>query len=85
MWRWPNFSDLTIFEFIDHCKVTFFSARTCPNFSHFPRQVKHVCFPLISHQRETRNQHDVDTYMDQVLNFLLFDRHEYIHQESSSL
>ena len=31
-WRWPNFSGLTIFEFINHYKVTFFSARTCPNF-----------------------------------------------------
>ena len=33
---------------------TFFSARTSPNFSQFPHQVKHVCFPLISCYRETR-------------------------------
>ena len=29
-------------------------------------------------------QHDIGNYTDQVLNFL-FDRHEYIHTESSSL
>ena len=39
-----KFSGLTIFEFINHDKVTFFSARTSPNFSYFPRQVKHVRF-----------------------------------------
>ena len=30
-------------------------------------------------------QRDVETYTDQVLDFLLFDRHENIHTESSSL
>ena len=30
-------------------------------------------------------QRDVENYTDQVLNFLLFDRHEYIHTESSGL
>ena len=30
-------------------------------------------------------QHDVGNYTDQVLTFLLFDRHEYIHAESSRL
>ena len=30
-------------------------------------------------------QHDVENYADQILNFLLFDRHEYIHTESSGL
>ena len=30
------------FEFINHDKVTFFLARTFPDFPHFPRQVKHV-------------------------------------------
>ena len=54
MWRWPNFLGLTIFEFINHNKVTFFSARICPNFSHFPCQVKHACFPSVLHYRETR-------------------------------
>ena len=54
MWRWSNFSVLTIFEFINRDKVTFLSAGTSPNFSHFPRQVKHVRFPSISYQRETR-------------------------------
>ena len=31
-WRRLNFSGWTIFEFINPYKVTFFSARTCPNF-----------------------------------------------------
>ena len=48
------FSGLTVFEFINHYKVTFFSARTCPNFSHFPRQVKHVHFPSILHWERER-------------------------------
>ena len=30
-------------------------------------------------------QRDVENYTDQVLNFLLLDRHEYIHTESSGL
>ena len=30
-------------------------------------------------------QCDVDNYMDQVLDFLLHDRHEYTHAESSGL
>ena len=29
------------------------------------------------------HQCDIENYTDQVLNFLLFDRHEYIHTESS--
>ena len=40
-------------------------------------------------ERDPKNiffyQHDVENYTDQVLNFLLFDRHEYIHTESSGL
>ena len=30
-------------------------------------------------------QRDVENYTDQVFNFLLFDRHEYAHTESSGL
>ena len=41
-WRWSNSSGLITFEFINHDKVTFFLARTFPDFPHFPRQVKHV-------------------------------------------
>ena len=41
-------SGLTIFEFINHDKVTFLSARISPNSPHFPRQVKYLRFPLIS-------------------------------------
>ena len=55
MWRWPNFSGLTIFEFINHGTVTFFPLLTSlSKFSQFPRQVKHVHFSSILRQRETR-------------------------------
>ena len=40
-------------------------------------------------ERDPKNifyyQRDVEDYMDHVLNFLLSDRHEYIHTESSGL
>ena len=67
---------------INHYKVTFFSARTCPNF--------HMCASLRFRVRERDSeniydQRDVENYTDQVLNFLLFDRHEYIHTEPSGL
>ena len=46
-------------------------------------------FPLISSYRDPKNifyhQLDLENYMDQVLDFLLFDRHEYAHTESSGL
>ena len=55
MWRWPNFSGLTISEFINHGTVTFFPLLTSlSKFSQFPRQVKHVHFSSILRQRETR-------------------------------
>ena len=67
---------------------TFFSARTSPNFSHFPRQVKTYALPYdLASERDPKNilhcQHDVENYMDQALDFLLHDRDEYIHTESS--
>ena len=40
-------------------------------------------------ERDPKNifyyQCDIENYTDQVLNFLVFDRHEYIHTESSDL
>ena len=58
-------------------------------FSHFPRQVKRALPFDFALERDPKNifyyQRDVENYTDQVLNFLLFDRHEYIHTESSSL
>ena len=58
-------------------------------FSHFPRQVKRALPFDFALERDPKNiiyyQRDVENYMDQVLNFLLFDRHEYIHTESSGL
>ena len=60
-------------------------------FSHFPRQVKRA-LPFnfaLERERDPKSifyyQRDVENYTDQVLNFLLFDRHEYIHMESSGL
>ena len=40
-------------------------------------------------ERDPKNifyyQHNIENYADQVINFLLFDRHEYIEMESSGL
>ena len=40
-------------------------------------------------ERDPKNifyyEHDVENYTDQVLNFLLFDRYEYVHAEYSGL
>ena len=64
--------------------------KNMPRFSHFPRQVKRMQLPFdFALERHPKNifyyQRDVENYTDQVLNFLLFDRHEYIHTESSGL
>ena len=72
----PNFSGLTIFEFINYYKITFFSARTL---FYFPRQVKRVLpFDFVL-ERDPKNifyyQRDVENYMDQVINAFIFDRH----------
>ena len=57
--------------------------------SPFSRQVKRVLPFDFALERDPKNifyyQRDVENYTDQVLNFLLFDRHEYIHTESSGL
>ena len=66
-----KFSGLTIFKFL--------SARTSPNFSHFPCQVKRALLFDFALERDPKNyfyyQRHVENYTDQVLNFLLFDRH----------
>ena len=59
-------------------------------FSPLPLPSKTCALPFdFALEREPKNifyyQHDIENYMDQVLNFLLFDRHEYIHTESSGL
>ena len=88
-WKWSNCSGLAIFEFINHDKVTFLSARTSPNFFHFPRQVKRPLPLDFVLERDPGNifycQRDVGNCTDQVFVFLLFDRHEYTHTESSGL
>ena len=58
-------------------------------FPNFPRQVKRALPLDFTLERDPKNifyyQRDVENYMDQILNFLLFDRHEYMHTESSGL
>ena len=58
---------MTIFEFINHDKVTFSSARTSPNFFHFSCQVKHVCSPSILHYRETQKIFSVITVTQKII------------------
>ena len=59
------------------------------NFSHFLRQVKRALPFDFALERDPKNifyyQRDVANYTDQVLGFLLFDRHEYTLTESSDL
>ena len=59
-------------------------------FSPLPSQSKTCAFPFdFMLERDPKiifnYQRDVENYPDQVLNFLLFDGHEYIHTESSGL
>ena len=58
-------------------------------FSHFPRQVKRALPFDFALERDPKNifyyEHDVQNYTEQVLNFFLFDRHEYIHKEYAGL
>ena len=58
-------------------------------FCHFPRQVKRALPFDFALERDPKNifyyQHDVQNYTEQVLNFFLFDRHEYIHKEYAGL
>ena len=56
----------------------------------FPSPSKTCALPFdFALERDPKNffyyQRDVENYTDQVLNFLLFDKHEYIHTESSGL
>ena len=77
--RWTIFSGFTIFEFINHEKVTFFSAKRSPYSSHIPCQIKNVPKNIFYYQCDREN------CTDQVLNFLLYSRHKYIPTESSHL
>ena len=58
-------------------------------FPHVPRQVKRALPFDFALERDPKNifyyQRDNGNYTDQVLNFFLFDRHEYTHTESSGL
>ena len=58
-------------------------------FSHFPRQVKRALPFDFALERDPKNifyyQRDIENYTDQILNFLLLVRHEYIHTEFSGL
>ena len=85
-----KFSGLTIFEFFNHDKVTFFSERTFPDFSPLLSPSKTCSLPFdFALERDSKNifycQCDVENCTDQVLNFLLHDRQEYIHTKSFGL
>ena len=86
-----KFSGLTISEFINHFIVTFSQQEyvQLSNFLPLPSPNKTCVLPFdFALERDPKNifyyQRDVENYTDQVLNFL-FDRHEYIHTESSGL
>ena len=68
---------MTTFEFTYQDKVTFFLARTCALPFNFvlERDPKNIFY----------NQHGVEDYMDQVCDFLLFDKHEYTNRIFQSL
>ena len=70
--RWSNFSGLTIFEFSNQDKVTFFLARISPNFSSLPLPNETCVLPFnLMLERDPKNifyyQLDIENYMDQVL------------------
>ena len=78
-----KFFSLTIYEFINHYKVTFLSARICPN---FPTSLgKHnMCASLWFRVRERPEKCLLLSPWRRELygpgsHFFLFDRHEYIH------
>ena len=74
---------MTIFEFTNQDKVSFFSTRTSPNFSHFPFKLKRGFLFYFALERNPKNifyyKYDLENYTDPVLGFLLFDKHEYTH------
>ena len=73
-----KFFRFDLFEFINHDKVTFFP---------LPSPIKTCALPFdFTLERDPKNifnsQSDVENYTDQVLNFLLYDGHEYIHTQN---
>ena len=77
----------------DHTSIHYelpFSQQEHVQISPLPSPSKTCALPFDSAlERDPKNifyyQHDVENYMDQVLNFLVYDRHGFIHTESSSL
>ena len=74
---------------MNHDTVTFFQQEHVQIFP-LPSPSKTCTLPFdFVLERDPKNifyyQRDVENYRDQVLNFLLFDRHEYKHTESSGL
>ena len=76
-WRWSNLSGLAISVFINHDKVTFLSQKNISKFFPFPSPSKACVLPFnfVLWGRDPKNifyyQHDIESYMDQVLYFLL--------------
>ena len=80
---WPYLNSLI------NLKLPFLS-KNMSKFFHLPSPSKPCALPFnFMLERDPKNifyhQRDIENYKDQVLNFLLFDRHENIHTESSSL
>ena len=72
---------------IDQYTVTYFQQEQAKFFP-LPSPSKTCGLPFnFALKRDPKNifyyQFDVENYTDQILNFLLFDRHEYIHTEPS--
>ena len=88
-WRWPNFLDFSYLNSLIIIKLAFSQQEHVQIFP-LPSSSKTCALPFdFALERDPKNifyyQHDIENYTDQVLNFLLFDRHEYVHTESSSL
>ena len=67
-----------------------FLSKNLSKFFPLPSPSKTCALPFdFTLERDPKNifyyQPDVESYMDQFLDFLLFDRHEYTHTESSDL
>ena len=74
-----KFSDLTICEFTNHDKITFFLSRTS-KFSPFPTPSETCALPfdfaIESDPKNIYYQRYVENHADQILDFLLFHKYE---------
>ena len=85
----PEQPHWTIFQFINYDKITFFLARTLSKFFQLPSASKKYRLSFdFALERYAKNifyyQRDGENYTGQVIDFLLFDRHECIDMEDSN-